>query len=115
MLAEEVERLKKLGYHPSSYIQGDPVARDVLTFLEKGWGGENFHEIATNLQTQDPYMVMADFADYRRAEAEVSRLYREKETFSRMSLLNIAGSGIFSADRSVMDYARDIWHAEPVK
>lgn len=115
MLAEEVETLKKAGYHPAGYIHGDPVAREVLSFLERGWNGENFHEIASNLQTQDPYMVMADFADYRRAEAEISRLYREPETFSRMSLCNIAGSGIFSADRSVMDYARDIWHAQPVK
>ena len=115
MLAEEVDLLKKAGYHPAGYIHGDPVAREVLSFLERGWNGENFHEIASNLQTQDPYMVMADFADYRRAEAEISRLYREPETFSRMSLCNIAGSGIFSADRSVTDYARDIWHAQPVK
>ena len=63
----------------------------------------------------DPYMVMADFKDYRRAQADLQRLYADRETWARMSLKNIANSGIFSADRSVLDYARDIWHAPVVK
>ncbi|MFV0412377.1 MAG: glycogen/starch/alpha-glucan phosphorylase [Oscillospiraceae bacterium] len=115
MLATEVESLRRMGYHPSSFVAKDPVAGEVLAFLEKGFGGESFHEIAANLQTADPYMVMADFADYRQAEAEVAALYADRETFNRMSLMNIAGSGIFSADRAVLEYARDIWHTTPVK
>ncbi|MEG1932497.1 MAG: glycogen/starch/alpha-glucan phosphorylase, partial [Pygmaiobacter sp.] len=69
----------------------------------------------TNLRTQDPYMVMADFKDYRRAQAEVSKAYLDREKFNRMSLANIAQSGIFSADRAVSDYAREIWHMKPIK
>lgn len=115
MLAEQVDDLKRIGYHPNSFIAQDEVAREVLAFLDKGFEGENFHEIVANLQTSDPYMVMADFADYRRAEAELSNIYRDAGRFNRMSLMNIANSGIFSADRSVLDYARDIWHTVPIK
>ena len=60
-------------------------------------------------------MVLADFADYLRAQGEVSRLYADQKTWNRMSLMNIANSGIFSADRAIFDYARDIWHTKPVK
>ena len=115
MLTEEVERLKSMGYHPAAFIQNDDVAMEVLSFLEKGFGGDDFHEIVNNLRTADPYMVMADFKDYRRAQAEVQRLYADRALWNQMSLANIAGSGIFSADRSVMDYAKNIWYAKPVK
>lgn len=111
MLAEQVDALKKMGYHPSAFIAQDPVASEVLSFIEHGWGNERFPEIAQNLRTADPYMVLADFADYRRAEAELSRLYTDTSAFARMSLMNIAGSGMFSADRAVLEYAHNIWDA----
>ena len=115
MLTPEVNDLKRFGYHPSGFIAASPEAAQVLDFLEKGWNGENFHEIASNLRTSDPYMVMADFADYLRAQRDLCRLYADADTWNRMSLMNIANSGIFSADRAVFEYARNIWHAEPVK
>ena len=115
MLTPEVNALKGMGYHPSSFIYDDDVAMAVLDMLEKGWDGENFSEITNNLRNSDPYMVMADFKDYRRAQADVQRLYADRETWNRMSLMNIANAGIFSADRSVMDYARNIWGISPVK
>ncbi len=115
MLTPEVEECKRFGYHPSTFINSCPEAVEVLSFLERGWNGESFHEIVNNLRTSDPYMVMADFVDYRRAQNEVSSLYLDRPTWNRMSLMNIANAGIFSADRSVYDYARDIWHIRPVK
>ena len=115
MLTPEVNALKGMGYHPSSFIYDDDVAMAVLDLLEKGWNGENFSEVTNNLRNSDPYMVMADFKDYRRAQADVQRLYADRETWNRMSLMNIANSGVFSADRSVMDYARNIWGITPVK
>ena len=115
MLTPEVNALKGMGYHPSSFIYDDDVAMAVLDMLEKGWNGENFSEVTNNLRNSDPYMVMADFKDYRRAQADVQRLYADRETWNRMSLMNIANSGVFSADRSVMDYARSIWGITPVK
>ena len=115
MLTPEVNALKGMGYHPGSFIYDDDVAMAVLDMLEKGWNGENFSEVTNNLRNSDPYMVMADFKDYRRAQADVQRLYSDRKTWNRMSLMNIANAGIFSADRSVMDYARNIWGITPVK
>ena len=114
MLTPEVNNLKRVGYHPNAFIMGDDVANSALNFLERGWNGENFHEVTENLRSSDPYMVMADFKDYRRAQADLQKLYADRETWARMSLKNIANSGIFSADRAVLDYARDIWYASPV-
>ena len=115
MLTPEVNALKGMGYHPSAFINGDNTAMAVLDFLEKGWNGENFSEVTSNLRNADPYMVMADFKDYRRAQHDLQQLYRDKQKWNHMSLKNIANAGIFSADRSIMDYARDIWGATPVK
>ena len=115
MLTPEVNALKGMGYHPNAFINGDNTAMAVLDFLEKGWNGENFSEVTSNLRNSDPYMVMADFKDYRRAQHDLQELYRDKQKWNHMSLKNIANAGIFSADRSIMDYARDIWGATPVK
>ena len=115
MLTEQVNELRRFGYLPNSFIADDEVAVAVLNFIEKGLDGKNFNEVVTNLETQDPYMVMADFRDYRRAQALVSETYRDKRKFSRMSLLNIAGSGVFSADRAVGEYAHNIWHVKPIR
>ena len=114
MLTPEVNNLKQVGYHPNAFITGDDVANYTLNFLERGWNGENFHEVTENLRTSDPYMVMADFKDYRRAQADLQKLYGDREKWAQMSLKNTANSGIFSADRAVLDYARDIWYASPV-
>ena len=111
----EVNALKGMGYHPNAFINGDNTAMAVLDFLEKGWNGENFNEVTSNLRNSDPYMVMADFKDYRRAQHDLQELYRDKQKWNHMSLKNISNAGIFSADRSIMDYARDIWGATPVK
>ena len=115
MLTEEVDNLKRFGYHPSGFISSNDTAGAVLDFLERGWNGESFHEIVNNLRTSDPYMVMADFASYIEAQDKASELYTDRDVWNRMSLMNIANSGVFSADRAVFDYARNIWHAQPIK
>ena len=115
MLTPEVNRLKAMGYHPSMFINNDDVAMQVLSFLERGFNGDDFHEVVNNLRSSDPYMVMADFKAYREAQAKMQAAYTDRTRWNQMSLANIAASGIFSADRSVMDYARSIWDAHPVR
>lgn len=115
MLTPEVNSLKRLGYHPSPFISDNEELSAVLAMLEKGWNGETFREITDNLRTSDTYMVCADYADYRRAQQELSAIYAKPEMWNKMSLNNIANSGIFSADRSVFDYSREIWFTKPVK
>ena len=63
-----------------------------------------------SLKYHDPYMVLADFDSYREAQAYASKTYEDLLKWQSMSLMNIANAGIFSADRAVEDYARDIWH-----
>ena len=60
-------------------------------------------------------MCLADFADYYLAERRAEELYTQPEVFLKMSAMNISGAGIFAADRSIADYARDIWHTKPVE
>ena len=78
--------------------------------MYNGINGCTFNDVANSLKTQDPYMVLADFDSYRQAQKFSSECYKDTMRWSKMSLNNIAGAGIFSADRAVNEYARNIWH-----
>lgn len=113
MRANEVEELWQKGYDPKNYIT--PELRRVLDMLSSGVLGQRFDDIVASLTTTrfgvaDAYMTLADFNDYARAQREVDAVYADRDRFNRMSLVNIAKSGIFSADRSVTEYARNIWN-----
>ena len=114
METPEVNRLKKVGYQPSQYYNNNPVIRDVLDFLGTGLGTD-FRNVTEHIKNNDTYMALADFADYTRAQNKVSELYSDKDVWNRMSLMNIASSGIFASDRSIDDYAKNIWDATPLK
>ena len=60
-------------------------------------------------------MVLADFADYRQAQQKIETLWADRETWNRMSLMNISSAGRFAADRAIRDYAENIWNTKPVK
>lgn len=109
MRTEEVNQ-RKPGYRPIDLYQSNGLIRACVDRINNGINGCTFAEIATSLRTQDPYMVLADFESYRAAQAYAASCYADREKFSRMSLNNIAGAGIFSADRAVTEYAQNIWH-----
>ncbi len=115
MQTPEVLRLKKNGYSPLGYYNNNPELREALDFIGRGIGGKSFDNIYSNLKNHDTYMALADFADYRNAQRRASALYSDSERWNKMSLCNIAASGIFSADRSIKDYAENIWHTSPVE
>lgn len=115
MLTEEVEHLKQTGYHPQDYLNNNPRLRNAVDALYHGIAGVQFNDIANSLKGNDPYMVLADYGDYCRAQADVARLYADQNHWHRMSLYNIAGAGIFAADRAIADYANHIWHVSPLK
>ena len=115
MKTPEVEQLKKAGYFPQSYIQNNEALAKAMAFLQNGVNGKKFDEVYYSLVNTDPYMTLADFTDYQRAQREISKAYANREKFVKMSLMNISGAGIFSADRSIMDYANNIWHTKPVQ
>ena len=115
MQTPEVLSLQKTGYSPLMYYQNNAELKAALDFIGNGIGGQNFDNIYQSLKTVDHYMALADFADYRKAHEKADALYRDRETWNKMSLTNIAKSGIFSADRSIKDYAGNIWHLNQVK
>ena len=115
MKTPEVQQLQRDGYYPMNYINNNPALKGVIDFLNMGVNGKSFGEITSSLMNVDPYMALADFADYQKAQAFSAEVYRDKERFARMSLMNISGAGVFSADRSIMDYANNIWHTKPVQ
>ncbi len=112
MTAEEVSELKAQGYHPQQIYQNNPAVKAAVDMLTNGIGGERFDEIANQLKSRDTYMALADFDSYREAQARVSALYRDPLKFAEVSLNNIAGAGIFSADRAIQEYAHNIWHLD---
>lgn len=115
MQTPEVLSLQKNGYSPAQYYNNNPELREALDFIGKGIAGQPFENIYNSLKNNDRYMALADFADYQKAQKKASELYADREKWNKMSLVNIAESGIFSADRSIKDYAENIWHIKPVK
>lgn len=111
----EVQQLQRDGYYPMNYINNNATLKKVVDFINMGVNGKTFTEISSSLMNVDPYMALADFADYQKAQSYASEVYKNKEKFARMSLMNISGAGIFSADRSIMEYANNIWHTKPVQ
>ena len=109
MKTEEVENLKRTGYNPGAYYESNPVIKNCIDRMYSGINGCSFSEVANSLKNQDPYMVLADFDSYRKAQAYSSECYKDSEKWAKMSLNNIAGAGVFSADRAVTEYAKDIW------
>ena len=115
MKTPDVENLKRAGYNPQNYINNNETLRNAIDFIRNGVNGKRFDEIVSSLTNSDPYMALADFADYQKAQKAVSKAYADRENFAKMSLMNISGAGIFSADRSIMDYADYIWNTKPVQ
>lgn len=109
MRTEEVNAMRQRGYAPGEYYQKDPLIRDLIDTLYAGISGNKFPEIADSLKNTDPYMVLADFRAYLEAQEKIQQLYRQPDVWNRMSLMNIAGSGVFCADRAVEEYAQRIW------
>ena len=113
--ADEVEDVWTKGYNSSQYYNQNDRLRKIVEALIRGYNGESFAEMANYLLTgtpvADPYMCMADFESYSVTQKQVKNLYAtDPMRWSKISLNNIAASGIFSADRSIKEYATNIWN-----
>lgn len=115
MRTPEVLKLRATGYNPMPYYNNNQNLKNAVDYIARGIGGKSFSNISNSLITSDYYMAFADFEDYCKAQTVATTLYNDKEKWTKMSLENIAHAGIFSADRSIDDYAKNIWHATPVK
>ena len=110
----EVNSLKASGYKPRLFYDNNPVIRSALDELKRGFCGISFSDISESLIKQDPYMVLADFDAYKKAQEKARQLYRDPHLWNKMALVNIAKSGRFAADRAIREYADNIWCASPV-
>ena len=114
MHTPEVMDLRRRGYNPRNYYENNAVLKECLEFIKNGINGQSFEPIYNTLANVDYYMALADFADYCSAHDKINALYADRVKWNNMSLVNIAESGIFAADRSIEDYARDIWNVKPI-
>ena len=94
------------------------MTREAIDLIGSGHFSEGdrdlFHPLLANLCSSDPYRVMADIGDYRRAQNEVDAAWRDPGHWRTMSVLNTARCGFFSSDRSIREYAERIWKVQPV-
>ena len=117
--SNEVDEIWRNGYSSSKFYNESPKLRRIIEALIIGFNGMSFAEIANYLLTgspvADPYMCMADFAAYTNKQHEISEIYlKDKLRWNQMSLRNIASAGYFSADRSIREYAENIWNLKSV-
>ena len=115
MTTPEVNELKSKGYVPMNFYNNNAELRNVIDFINRGFCGKQFPEISGTIVYHDPYMVLADFADYRQAQNRIDELWADRTRWNSMSLMNTACSGRFAADRAVNEYAKNIWHTVPAK
>ncbi len=114
----EVDELWLRGYHAGAYYANNERLNKIVNYLNVGFAGESFSDIAAYLLSghgiADPYMCLADFESYRQTHEKMIEAYADKQRWNRMSLMNIASSGFFAADRSIEEYASRIWNLQKV-
>jgi starch phosphorylase len=114
----EVEKVKADGYRPESYIDANDELRAVLDLIAGGTFSHGdtdvFRPLVDNLRYDDPFLVCADYASYVNCQDQVSAAWQEKDSWTKMSILNTARSGKFSSDRAIAEYCDDIWKVWPL-
>jgi starch phosphorylase len=118
LTVDEVERIKRDGYRPSEYVDGNGELAAVLDLIAGGTFShgdtEVFRPLVDNLRYDDPFLVLADYASYVECQDRVSTAWENIVAWTRMSILNTARSGKFSSDRAIAEYCDDIWNVLPV-
>jgi starch phosphorylase len=116
--SEEVRDLKARGYAPRYYYESNASLREAIDLIASGHfsGGDKglFAPLVDSLLHRDDYLLLADYQSYIDAQERVSATFRDKELWTRMSILNTARMGKFSSDRSIREYCAKIWKVKPV-
>ncbi|MFU8786849.1 MAG: glycogen/starch/alpha-glucan family phosphorylase, partial [Candidatus Izemoplasmataceae bacterium] len=120
LTSEEVNDLNENGgYNPLDIYQSNKEIQVVIDQLTNGFFGnvdrQEFREIRDKLLGKDEYYVLKDLPDYQKAHEQANNLYKDKERWLNMSMVNIAKSGYFSSDRTINQYANEIWSIKPLK
>jgi glycogen phosphorylase len=119
LTADQVAERRASGYRPGEVLAQDSELAALLDEVARGrfCPGEPglFEPLVDVLRHHDPFLVLADFRAYIECQSRVAQLWNDPDAWTRQSILNTAGMGRFSSDRSIADYARDIWRVEPVR
>ena len=119
MTSDEVDKVWDSHYDPTQYYNTNPKIKTVIEMLNKGFNGESFEDISKYLLgtsgVGDPYMCLADFDSYLDAHERMDALYRKPMAWHRQCLKNISKMGYFSSDRSIEEYAKNIWKLKKIK
>jgi starch phosphorylase len=116
---EEVEAVHRQGYDPLSYYHGNAELKQALDMIAAGFfcpdDSARYQEIVDALLKHgDHFLLLADYAAYVACQDKVSELYRDQKEWTKRSILNVAGMGKFSSDRTIREYAKHIWHIAPI-
>jgi starch phosphorylase len=118
LTAQEVYELKARGYRPYDYYERNPELKDVVDLVRSGFFSRGdtdlFRPLVDGLLYHDPYLLFADYQSYAECQRQVDVAYRDVEHWTKMSILNAARSGKFSSDRTIREYASQIWKVKPV-
>jgi starch phosphorylase len=118
LTADEVEA-KKSGYRPLDYYNRDPLLKEALDLIASGFFSPEdrslFKPLVSSLLDQDPYFCLADFGSYAQAQQQVAQQYLDADGWARKAILNVSRVGRFSSDRTIRQYAQEIWGISPVQ
>jgi glycogen phosphorylase len=118
LTAPEVAALQQSGYRPADYIDRNPQLAEVIQLIASGHfshgNTEIFRPLIDNLCQHDPYLVLADYADYVTKQDQVTAVWNDTERWTRLSILNTARAGKFSSDRAIREYCQEIWNVRPL-
>ncbi len=118
LTTKQVEQTLAQGYHPWDIYQHNADLKAVIDLINSGFFShgdpELFRPLMDSLLGQDSYLALADFKAYCDCQAQVSQAYQDPEHWSKMSILNVARMGKFSSDRTIRQYAKEIWKVDPV-
>ncbi|MFZ5470756.1 MAG: glycogen/starch/alpha-glucan phosphorylase [Myxococcota bacterium] len=119
LTADQVMEKKRAGYRPRDHYESNPVLREVLDLVASGFFSPEdkglFRPLIDSLLEEDRYMVLADFDAYLRAQEEVAAAYRDPDGWTKKAILNVAHMGRFSSDRTIREYAKEIWDIHSVR
>ncbi len=118
LTAEEVTELKAKGYNPWHYYNTNPSLQQAIAQIASGYFSPNdpdlFQPLVDSLMYQDEYLLLADYQAYVDCQERVSKAYLDQEQWLKMSIFNVARMGKFSSDRTISEYAAEIWNVKPV-
>ena len=116
---EQVEALRREGYRPFDYYQNDEQLREVIDQIIRGdFSPEEpnrYHSLIQGLQYHDYYQSFADFRSYVEAQKAVDKKYKDRDVWIASTIQNMVNMGFFSSDRTILEYAKNIWKIEPLK